>query len=200
MREGPTNYFDDCGNCGKCCKLPGIFLPEQVEELARRFRLGINELFGRYLIAELYTPGAEFDPIFMLYPVKIIDEAGNRIPVFFADQEYHRLRHLQCVFRSRESMSCDIHTAKPFGCSELLCRKMINTDPVLRGKCYYYYKWLDAQQLIFDVFPAIEKIFPDLLGAAMPGKAGVREITAYINRFICREMILKEKIHAPNES
>ena len=175
------NYFNDCERCGQCCKLPGIFLPEQVEALREQLDLGMETLFRRYLIAELFTPGCDLPPVFMLSPVKV-DEAGKRLPKLFADGEYHRIRHRHCIFWHGAKAACRIYGNKPFGCSVLLCAKMTDSDPLLLRKSYYYQKWLDYQEILFRIFPHMEACMEELRPIAASGRKGVAEMTRALNR------------------
>jgi len=168
-------------NCGQCCKIPGIFLPEQLDHLKDSLHLDMEELFRGYLIAELFTPSEDLDPIFILSPVKA-DESGERIPVFFADGNYHHIRHLHCIFWNNDKRECAIYDKKPFGCSVLLCDKMTETEPILIRKQYYYHKWLDYQNILFGIFPHLEEYTFQLQEVSSSGRRGVAEVTSGLNQ------------------
>jgi hypothetical protein len=42
-----------------CCRIPGIFLPREIDPVGSYLRLDRRDLFRRYLIAELFTPVME---------------------------------------------------------------------------------------------------------------------------------------------
>lgn len=152
-----------------------------MDSLKTFFDLNREELFRRYLIAELFSPGGDLEPVFILSPVKV-SEKGERIPTFFADGEYHRLRHLHCIFWNREEKACNIYEIKPFGCTVLLCSKMTEAEPVLLRKQYYYRKWLDFQHILFEIFPQLEHYTSQLRAVSCSGRRGIAEITRGLNQ------------------
>jgi len=155
-------YFDDCQNCGGCCTVPGMFLPEQIDVLAAHLGISGSELFSRYLIAEMcaprdcYTASQDFvAPIFVLSPVKV-DSAGKRLPDRLFNNEYIYRNNHHCIFRDMQKHRCSIHKFKPFECAVMLCPVMTRDNPVYLGKTYYYHKWKDQQELIFSLIPELK--------------------------------------------
>lgn len=137
-------------------------------------------LFRKCLIAELFTPGGGLAPLFILSPAKI-DASGTISDTIFADGEYHRIRNQHCIFWQVQGHVCNIYEKKPFGCSLLLCAKMTGSEPVLLRKTFYYNKWIGHQDIIFNIFPGLEKQYLRLCEETDPGAAGVAEITKKLN-------------------
>jgi Fe-S-cluster containining protein len=161
-------YFDDCQNCGGCCTVPGMFLPEQIDILAEHFSMSRAELFSRYLIAEMCAPkdsyGAPGDftaPVFVLSPVKVGPD-GKRSPLRLFNNEYIYSKNTHCIFRETKKHRCSIHRVKPFECAVMLCPAITRDNPVYLGKAYYYHKWKDQQEIIFSVFPELRSHFMKL--------------------------------------
>ncbi len=155
-------YFEDCQNCGECCKIPGIFLPEQVDLLGEHLNLNREQLFRKYFIAELFAPNIQSVPVFVISPVTA-DGSGERFPNLLSDREFENINHLHCIFRDNGTMSCRIHEFKPFGCHLLICGKMTKAKPITLNKTYYYHKWLDSQKILFSIFPDLESAYHKLL-------------------------------------
>lgn len=155
-------YFEKCLNCGECCKIPGVLLPEQIDILANHFNFSRRQLFDRYLIAELCAPNDSFVPAFVLSPVKV-DVHGNRLPNRIFDDEYVKIRHLNCIFRNNEAKVCSIHSIKPFACALLICAKMTKDKSIELNKTHYYYKWINSQDIVFSMFPELVVIYQRLI-------------------------------------
>jgi Fe-S-cluster containining protein len=158
--KDPGRYFAACTNCGDCCRIPGIFLPDEIDRLATDLRLDRIQLFRKYLIAELFTPNAGSAPVFVLSPVKA-QASGERCESFLSDRAYAHIRHLHCIFR--EDHACSVYDAKPFGCSLLICGKMTKAKPLLLNKTYYYHQWAGSQEILFSLFPGLENAYQGLL-------------------------------------
>ncbi len=161
-------YFDDCQNCGGCCTVPGMFLPEQIDVLAAHFGISLSELFSRYLIAEMCAPrdyyAASQDfvaPVFVLSPVKA-EPDGKRLPQRLFDVAYINKKNHQCIFRDTQKNRCSIHKVKPFECAVMLCPAMTKDNPVYLGKAYYYHKWKNHQEMVFSVFPDMKPAYMNL--------------------------------------
>lgn len=173
-------YFDPCINCGDCCKVPGVFLPQQIEALAAHFGMGNKELFNRYLVAELYAPDEHSTPVFMLSPVKArID--GSRLPQRVFDPAYLQVRYLHCIFRDGVARTCTIDAVKPFECAAMLCQKMTGDNPFYVDKAYFYRKWKHAQDLVFDIFPDLRAVWERLEGAMQGIRASTEERNHLVN-------------------
>lgn len=164
MYKDLEKYFNDCQNCGERCRVPGIFLPAQIEALAEHLDISSEELFRRYLIAELFTPNVNSAPVFVISPV-MADSEGYRLSNRLFDSEYAATQDLHCIFRDNETRSCIIHKFKPFGCNLLICGKMTKARPITLNKTYYYHKWLDSQGIIFSIFPGLGAEHEKLLAA-----------------------------------
>lgn len=156
-----NKYFQPCVNCGECCKIPGVFIPEQIDILAKRFNLSRRQLFDRYLIAELCAPNDSHTPIFVLSPVKA-DTNGVRLSQKIFDDVYVNIRDSNCIFRDTKLNKCSIHEHKPFACALLLCPKMTRDKSISLEKSFYYNKWKDAQEIIFSMFPGLNSIYEKL--------------------------------------
>ncbi len=155
-------YFQECDNCGDCCKVPGVFIPEQIDELAKYLKLDHGQLLKKYLIVELCSPSDNVAPVFAISPVKA-DSNGNRLPNLFFDTDYVNIRHLYCIFRDNETKSCKIHQLKPFGCALLICEKMTYANSIELNKTYYHHKWKESQNLLFEIFPKLEPVYKELV-------------------------------------
>ncbi len=154
-----ARYFSQCLNCGECCRIPGVFLPEQIPILANHLGLSVNSLFDQYLIAELCAPDDWHVPVFALSPVKAKPD-GSRLSQRVFDSAYAEVRNLRCIFR--DSGKCRIHEYKPFACALLLCPRMTSDESLSLGKSYYYHRWKDKQDVMFSMFPALEPIYERL--------------------------------------
>jgi Fe-S-cluster containining protein len=164
--KNPEQYFEACNNCGECCRIPGIFLPREVDPLGSYLRLDRRELFRRYLIAELFTPNVTSPPVFVISPVKT-RSSSKRCDHFLSDHAYARDLQQQCIFRDPRARACTIHSVKPFSCSMLICRKMTKAGPLLLNKTYYYHQWAPSQDILFSIFPELEEVYRRLLAAVM---------------------------------
>jgi len=153
-------YFEKCDHCGECCKIPGVFLPEQIDALAIHLHLDHSELFRHYLIVELCSPSDNLAPVFVVSPVKANN--GLRLPNLFFDNAYVNIRHLPCIFRNNETKSCIIQKLKPFACRLLICEKMTRANSISLNKTYYYHKWRDSQ-ILFLIFPELKSIYNELV-------------------------------------
>jgi Fe-S-cluster containining protein len=164
MYNNIERYFNACDNCGACCTIPGIFLPDQIDLLADRLNLDREQLFRKYLIAELFTPHVDSVPCFVLSPVKTIGN-GLRVNNLLSDSGYADIRHAPCIFRDADSRSCSVHEHKPFGCTLLICGKMTRAKPITLNKTYYYHQWLDSQDILFSISPELGILYGKLLSA-----------------------------------
>lgn len=173
-------YFDPCTNCGECCKIPGVFLPQQIEALAAHFGLDRKELFNRYLVAELYAPDEHSTPVFMIYPVKVRLD-GKRLPQRVFDPAYYQVRYLHCIFRDNLAKACTIDALKPFECAAMLCQKMTGDKPFYVEKAYFYRKWKGAQDLVFDIFPDLRAVWERLEGAMQDLRRSTQERNRIMN-------------------
>jgi Fe-S-cluster containining protein len=176
-------YFNPCTNCGECCKIPGQFLPSQIVTLAEHLKMDIDQLFNRYLIAELCAPDDTTSPVFVLSPVKV-DEGGNRFPVRFMDMDYTTILDKYCIFRDNERGTCVINKVKPFACGLLLCPKMTLDKSLSLDKSYYFHKWKDRQDIIFSIFPELRDI-SERLRSSVNWMAKTRKLR---NNIICTEI------------
>jgi len=156
-----NKYFQPCINCGECCKVPGVFIPEQIDILAKHFNLSRRQLFDRCLIAEFCAPNDSCTPVFVLSPVKV-DASGNRLPQKMFDTAYINIRDLNCIFRDIKANRCSIHDYKPFACSLLLCPKMTKDKSISLEKSFYYHKWKETQEIVFSMFPGLDSIYAKL--------------------------------------
>jgi Fe-S-cluster containining protein len=155
-------YFDECDNCGECCKIPGVLLPEQIDVLANHFNLDRKELFERYLIAELCAPNEAVPPAFVLSPIKV-GPNGDRFPGKIFDNNYVNIRDFYCVFRDNEAGICSIHDIRPFGCALLICSKMTKAKPIELNKTFYFHKWIQTQDIVFSIYPELKVIYEELV-------------------------------------
>jgi hypothetical protein len=146
--------------------IPGIFLPDQIDLLAGHLSLDREQLFRKYLIAELFTPNVESTPCFVISPVKAAFD-GRRLGNLLSDRGYALVRREYCIFRDKAALSCGIHEHKPFGCALLICGKMTKAKPILLNKAYYYHRWLDSQAILFSVFPELGNMYERLLDAVL---------------------------------
>ena len=181
MNKNPEQCFEACSNCGECCRIPGIFLPREVDPLGSYLGLDRKELFRRYLIAELFAPNAASPPVFVISPVKT-RSSGERCDHFLSDHAYAHDLKQQCIFRDPQARSCTIYGVKPFGCSMLMCGKMTKAGPLLLRKTYYYHQWSRSQHILFSVFPALEEVYQRLLNAVMERTGDKGERTAALMR------------------
>jgi hypothetical protein len=106
-------------------------------------------------------------PVFLLSPVKTLP-GGGRYDKFLSDTQYARSRDGMCVFRNTREGSCSIHAEKPFGCTLLICGKMTKAKPLVLNKTYYYHHWIDAQEIIFSIFPPLASLHRKLVRALSP--------------------------------
>ncbi len=155
--------LDPCSNCGDCCKIPGLFLPNQIVPISKHLGINTEELVKKYLIFELCSSNPDLiPPVFVPSPVKISSE-GERFPGLLMDDEYINTRHFYCIFRDGISMICKIHPFKPFGCALLTCEKMTRANSLFLNKQYYYHKWKDHQNIIFEIFPDLKSVHEELV-------------------------------------
>lgn len=198
MYTNIERYFNACDQCGECCTLPGIFLPDQIDPLANHLNLDREQLFRRYLIAELFTPHVESVPCFVVSPVKTATN-GLREHKLLSDSDYAHIRHGQCIFRDRDSRSCQVHEHKPFGCTLLICGKMTMAKPITLNKTYYYHQWLGSQAILFSIFPELGTLYEKLVDAVsnLPKEGSARK-TAFRkgNAIISTEMAAAMNGHA----
>jgi len=159
------DYFEPCTNCGDCCHMPGDLLPEQVDILANHLRMNRKELFDRYLVVQLFAPNDTMPPAFLVSAAKV-DQKGVRMAQKMVDQEYVDTHHLDCIFRDKAAKGCSVHQIKPFGCAFLICAKTTKANPVLLNKAFFYHRWIDSQDIIFSVYPALEPIHKQLTEVA----------------------------------
>jgi Fe-S-cluster containining protein len=163
MFKNPERYFGSCDNCGDCCRIPGIFLPPEVDLLGNHLGMDREELFRRFLIAELFTPTVKSSPAFVISPVK--QAGGKRYADLLSDHGYVRALRQTCIFRDGGTRSCGVHGVKPFGCTLLICGKMTKARPIMLNKTYYYHRWAGAQDILFSIFPKLERVYRNLLEA-----------------------------------
>jgi len=154
-------YFEKCDNCGECCKIPGVLLPEQLTLIAEHLEISTQELFEKHLITELCSPDDYITPVFALSPVKV-NANGERHPFHLMDSEYINIKNLHCIFFDKENSKCKIHKVKPFGCDLLICSKMTNDKEINLEKSYYFHKWQSHQNILYDFYPDLEQTANDL--------------------------------------
>jgi len=98
-----------CDSCQNLCQQkPGWFTPDQIERLARKLGLRIDDLFRRFLTIDvaLVEDGGQMKAIYVLAPAMI-----GRKPGAISDPSARGI----CVwFRDGQ---CQIHEAKPRECS-----------------------------------------------------------------------------------
>lgn len=101
-----------CHSCkGACSQKPGWFMPDQIEPLAKKMGLSVQELFDKHLGVDYWNGGDDDlpDDIFLLAPAIETMDTGSVYPSNPLGQ---------CVFY-KDSL-CSIHTqGKPFECAEL---------------------------------------------------------------------------------
>jgi Fe-S-cluster containining protein len=190
MYDNIERYFNACDHCGDCCALPGIFLPEQIGLLSNHLNMDREQLFRKYLIAELFTPHVDMVPCFVISPVKTASN-GLRENKLLSDSDYAHIRHGQCVFRDGAGRSCRVHEHKPFGCTLLICGKMTMAKPIMLNKTYYYHRWLGSQAILFSIFPELGTLYERLLAiVSKPPKKGKDRSAAFrkANSIIGTEM------------
>ena len=163
MFKNPELYFESCDNCGDCCRIPGIFLPPEIDPLGNHLGMDREELFRRFLIAELFTPAVKLSPAFVISPVK--QASGRRHADLLSDHGYVHALHQRCIFRDEGARSCGVHGVKPFGCTLLICGKMTRARPIMLNKTYYYHQWTGSQDMLFSIFPKLESAYRNLLKA-----------------------------------
>lgn len=167
-------YFKPCTNCGECCRIPGVLLPDQVDPLAEHLGLSRRDLFDRFLVAELYAPDDATTPVFMLSPVKARPD-GTRLPQRIFDDGYVRTGYHHCIFRDAALPGCGINAVKPLECAMLLCQKMTGANPFFLDKKYFHQRWLGAQDIVFDMVPEARAAWAHLDAAAEASRQGRRE-------------------------
>lgn len=150
-------YFNPCINCGECCKIPGVFLPEQISTISAHMKIDTEELFKKFLIAEICSLNDTMTPVFVLSPVKV-DEKGERYPLHFMDTNYINVRDKFCIFRDNQNKMCTIHENKPFACALLICEKMTADKSLSLEKSFYFHKWKNQQDIIYSVFPELKDV------------------------------------------
>lgn len=182
-KETIGDYFRPCSNCGDCCKIPGLFLPQQVEGLAEHFGISARELFDRHLIAELGHAGDNKPVVLVLSPVKM-DRAGTRLPHRIIDAEYSSIRDHYCIFYDTRERKCTIHAMKPFDCDTMLCAKMTGSKPFSLDKGYFYHQWVQRQDLVHSMFPGLGRLHASLI----EGAHRVQEAIELRNRTINEEV------------
>jgi hypothetical protein len=145
-----------------------MFLPEQIDVLARHLNLTRKELFAGYLIAEMCAPTDCYTlptdcvtPVFVLSPVKA-QGGGKRLTQRLFDIPYIQITDHHCIFRDRQNNRCSIHEIKPFECAVMLCCRMTKDKPMYLGKSYYYHKWKDAQEIPLSLFPELRPLYKKL--------------------------------------
>lgn len=188
--QNPEQYFGACKNCGACCRIPGIFLPREIDLLGKHLQLDRESLFRTYLIAELFTPHVESLPVFLISPVKSATD-GGRDDKFLSDERYATVRETPCIFRNSTARSCGIHTHKPFACSLLICGRMTRARPLMLNKTYYYHQWLESQSILFSIFPELAVLYRKLLETISPLPAPGKSRTKALlkgNSIISNEM------------
>ena len=93
MFKNPGLYFESFDNCGDCCRIPGIFLPPEIDPLGNHLGMDREELFRRFLIAELFTPAVKLSPAFVISPVK--QTGGKRYADLLSDHGYAHALQLE---------------------------------------------------------------------------------------------------------
>ena len=79
-----------CAGCGgKCCHhLPGIYLPEQVEDELLAGAVCFTENFPEHLLIDWWEPDGEFDEPIYYYVENFVDmEIGRIVPSGYYDRE-----------------------------------------------------------------------------------------------------------------
>ena len=110
---------------------PGILLPEQIAALrGAHHNLNQDQLFRKYLIAELFTPHIGSVPAFVLSPVTM-SANGRRQPDYLTHHGGSVAGKQHCIPRDNLTRSCTTHACKPFGCDLLICAKMTKAKAIL---------------------------------------------------------------------
>ena len=160
--------LEPCIECGDCCRIPGMFLPGQIKELARHLSMEPEELFSTYLIAYLWapadrlkTPSECVTPVFVLAPVKA-DLSGKRLPQKMYETSYDAYPNNYCIFRDRLRGRCTIDGKKPFECTIRACPRRTRDGAIFLGKSFYYHKWKDSRELLFSICEELKPVYKKL--------------------------------------
>ncbi len=108
-KEGCT-----CDSCrGACEGKPGWFMPDQIKKLADHMQMTEKEVFKKYLAVDWLEehPNNNYEEVFVIAPALNGEVPGDMYP---GDP-----RGGCSLFNDKKL--CDIHDAKPIGCSELKC-------------------------------------------------------------------------------
>ncbi|MEA3272960.1 MAG: YkgJ family cysteine cluster protein [Patescibacteria group bacterium] len=150
--------FDECQQCGECCKTPCDLIPENLSGLLKKFNMDLSSFFRSYLIALPVASPQFAEEILMMVPVRV-SSSGDRSPKFLADNEYLNSAG-QCIFLKNEK--CAIHDIKPFGGKFMVCGKMTGSVDIQLDKKHYFAFWKNNQHLFEEIFPGFNDIYSKL--------------------------------------
>lgn len=105
----------ECQKCGFCCwRAPGGFQPEDVQALARRMKLSVQEVFERYLT--VHDMGQNDD----LYAVIAIRHRQSHEAGDYLSASGSFDLHAPCVFLDEGTNLCTLHNtdAQPSECRD----------------------------------------------------------------------------------
>ncbi len=158
MTDLKINSFNECQQCGDCCKTPCDLIPSDLIPLLQQFDMSLPEFFKKYLIALIIASPKYADEVLMMVPVRV-DSTGNRIKKFLSDNEYLNTQG-KCIFL-REN-KCSINESKPFGGRFLQCPKITGSVEIQLHKNQYFAYWAYNQHLFELIFPGFSEIFHEL--------------------------------------
>ncbi len=158
MTELKINSFNECQQCGVCCKNPCDIIPSDLPSLLKQFKMSLPDFFEKYLIALLIASPQYADEVLMMVPVKV-DSNGNRTEKFLADQKYLNNKGM-CIFLKENE--CSINVIKPFGGRFLQCKKITGSVQIQLQKKQYFAYWHNNQHLFELIHPGFLKLFNEL--------------------------------------
>ncbi len=158
MTDLKINNFNECQQCGDCCKNPCDLIPSDLPPLFEHFDMSLPQFFRKYLIALIIASPEYADEVLMMVPVRV-DSTGNRTEKFLADSEYLNTQG-KCIFL-REN-KCNINELKPFGGRFLQCPKITGSVSIQLYKKQYFAYWVNNQHLFELIFPGFAEIFDEL--------------------------------------
>ncbi len=152
------NNFNNCQQCGDCCKTPCDLIPSDLPDLLKHFGTSLTEFFKRNLIALIIASPNYSDEVLMMVPVRI-GLSGNRTKKFLADSAYLNTQG-KCIFLVDNK--CSINNLKPFGGRFLQCPKITGSVAIQLRKSQYFAYWVNNQHLFELVCPGFSTIFNEL--------------------------------------
>lgn len=158
MDDLKINNFNECQQCGECCKTPCDFIPSDLPPLLKKFNMSLPDFFKKYLIALIIASPKYSNEVLIMVPVRV-NSNGNRSPKFLADNEYLESQG-KCIFL--ENNKCSIHELKPFGGRFLQCPKITGSVSIQLLKSQYFAYWVKNQHLFELIFPRFGEIFNEL--------------------------------------